>query len=284
VVALWIMGSLRGATSLMFAALGGVVSERSGVVNIGLEGMMLAGAFAGALGALLTGSAAAGIAIGVLAGGLLALAHAFFALTLKVDQVISGMALNLTALGLTSFLLRKVSSAVADFQKIPSAPPWVLTGVAIVLTVGLWWWLRGSVGGLRLQAVGHDARKASRAGVHPIRVRYGAVIGSGMLAGLGGAFLSVAQTPGFSENMTSGRGYIALAAVVLGRWSPLGAAGACVGFGLLYQMEEWMQGTPILGVQLPSEFWLSLPYLLTAVALAGFLGRSRPPGDLGRTL
>jgi ABC-type uncharacterized transport system permease subunit len=282
-IQVWILGMLRGGTSLMLTSLGGLLSERSGVINIGLEGMMLLGAFAGAVVSYFTKSALLGLSAAVLAGGLLAYAHAVLTQRLKVEHVMSGIALNLVALGVTSFLLRRLPDGIGSFSKVPSVPWWSLTIVACVLMGVIYVWLNYTPSGIRLQAVGNDAEKAAQVGIDPIKVRYFGVIASGMLAGLGGGYLSLAQTPGFSVNMSSGRGYIALAALILGRWNPFGAAAAALAFGLFYQAEEWMQGTPIFGVQLPTEFWLSLPYLLTVIALAGFRGRSKPPADLGKT-
>lgn len=280
---LWVKGTLLSGTSLMLAALGGLLSERTGVVNIGLEGMMLAGAFAGAAVSFGVQNAMVGLLAAVVAGGLLALTHAFFTQKFKVDHVISGVALNLVALGATNFLRKRMPEGIGDFNQVPSVPWGVLAIAAFVLLGGIYVWLNYTASGVRAQAVGNDADKAAQMGVDPILVRYKGVVASGMMAGLGGAFLSLAQTPGFSENMSSGRGYMALAALIIGRWTPIGAAAAALMFGLFYQLEEYMQGMQGGALRLPTEFWLSLPYLLTVIALAGFLGKGRPPADLGKS-
>jgi len=295
--------ALRQATPLMLAALGGLMSERTGVINIGLEGKILMGAFAGAYGALITGSPWVGLGSAILVGLLFALLHAVATQEFKTDHVVSGVAINLLALGLSTYLFRQLilpreerglSSVVRGFE--PFRAGWLehvpilgallkdqtwLVLFAVVLPFALFWLLNHTRWGLRVYAVGNDAVKARTMGVPVKKIRYLGVLLSGVLAGMAGAFLTLASADQFRENMSAGRGFIALAALIFGRWHPLGAAGAAFGFGFFEALQMRLQGQPLFGLQLPTDLLLMLPYLLTVIALAGSFGRMKPPSDLG---
>jgi simple sugar transport system permease protein len=276
------MAALRYFTPVVLTALGGVVSERAGVVNIGLESMMLTGAYVAVATAQATGSVFVGVIAGVVAGALVGLLHAFFTQTLRVPHILSGVGLNLGALGLTTYALRQ---AEANGRMLTSPAPLsfpALMVVAIALVIVVWFVLARTPLGLRLVACGENPEAARAAGVNVARVRYGAVITSGALAGLGGAALALAGLGAFTENMTAGRGYIALAAVIFGRWNPLGAAGAVLFFSLGVAGEITLQTLGLSRI-IPPDFLTLLPYVLTLVALAGITGRASAPAALGRT-
>jgi simple sugar transport system permease protein len=294
--------ALRQATPLILAALGGLLSERTGVINIGLEGKILMGAFAGAYGALLTGSPWVGLGCAILVGLLLALLHATATQEFRTDHVVSGVAINLLALGLSTYLFRQLilpreerglSSVVRGFEPFEAGSLPVLSALlkdqtwltlfAVLLPFGLFWLLNHTRWGLRVYAVGNDAIKSRTMGVPVKRIRYMGVLLSGVLAGMAGAFLTLASADQFRENMSAGRGFIALAALIFGRWHPLGAAGAAFGFGFFEALQMRLQGQPLFGWQLPTDLLLMLPYLLTVIALAGSFGRMKPPADLGNS-
>lgn len=295
--------AMRQATPLILAALGGLMSERVGVINIGLEGKMLMGAFAGALGALFTGSPWIGLACAILVGMTFALLHAVATQELKTDHIVSGVAINLLAVGLSTYLFRRIivpreeqgmSSVVQGFR--PFRAEWLeqvpllgalvkdqtwLVLLAFLLPFGVLWLLLHTRWGLWVYAVGNDSLKARMMGVPVKRMRYLGVLLSGVLAGMAGAFLTLASADQFRENMSAGRGFIALAALIFGRWHPLGAMGAAFGFGFFEALQMRLQGQPLFGVELPTDLLLMLPYLLTLVALMGLLGKMKPPSDLG---
>ena len=295
-----IAATLRAATPLTYAALGGIFSERSGVVNIGLEGMLLMGAFFGFLGADKLGSWEYGIACGVIAGASLALVHAFVSIQLRADQIISGFAVNFLALGITGYMFIEVytdQGTPGDVSTIPSLSlPWikdvsfvgpaigdlhVLIWVALLLVLMTHITLFRTWIGLRVRSVGEHPRAADTVGISVYAVRYGAVVLSGALAGLGGVYLSNGITHSFNENLSAGRGFIALAAVIFGRWRPFGAFAACLIFGF----------SQALALRLPGAYgsdaaWTTLfqalPYVVTLVVVAGVVGRSIPPAADGR--
>jgi general nucleoside transport system permease protein len=287
---------LRFATPLTFAALGGLLCERSGVINIGLEGMMLMGAFFGIFGADLTGSWLLGCLIGMASGGALALIHAVLSVSFRADQVVSGFGLNFLALGITGYVFVAHygdQGTPGDVPRVPTVSlPLIedlgffgeaignanlLTWVALLFVVLTAVFLFRTPRGLRLRSVGEKPRAAETVGVSVIRTRYAAVITSGFLAALGGAYLSIALLGSFTENMTAGRGYIALAAVIFGAWRPFGALAAALLFGfssaLAQRLPEFSESTAVL--------FQALPYVLTLIVVAGVVGRSRPPASIG---
>lgn len=283
-----VLGTLRTATPLVFAGLGGMFSERAGVVNIALEGILLVGAFSAAAAAIATGSLTAALLAAMLGGLLLAALHALVALRFGVDQIVSGVALNMLAMGATEFLMWLLYGSGANSPRIEldglaggglgrllvELPP--LTWLALVAVPACAWLLFATRFGLRLRAVGEHPEAVASLGLSVLRLRLAAVLLSGVLAGLGGAFLSLGAGY-FVKNMSAGRGYIALAALIFGRWRPGGLLAACLLFGFAESLQGQLQ-LPWL----PLRFVQMLPYLLTMVALAGAIGRSRPPAALGR--
>ena len=287
--------ALRYATPLTFAALGGVTSERSGVVNIGLEGMMLMGAFFGAWGADVTSSWLGGILIGLAAGCLTGLLHAVFAVSLRADQIVSGTAINFLALGITGFLFVKIYGSEGTPDDLPEIPDvhlpigWIpfigealeqlnlLIWVGLISVALLSIFLFRTPRGLRLRSVGENPLAADTAGISPIRVRYLAVIASGGFAALGGVFLSIGFVHSFSENMIFGKGFIGLAAVIFGKWKPGGALAAAMLFGFSSAVAQRL---PVFSPS-TAVLFQALPYVLTLIAVAGLVGRSRPPAADG---
>ena len=287
---------LRFATPLLLAALGGLLSERSGVINVGLEGMMLMGAFFGIFGADVFGSWLVGALVGVAAGGVLACVHAVFSIALRADQVVSGVAVNLLALGITGYVFiahygdqgtpgdvsRAPEIELPGVKEIPFLGDVigdmnVLTWLALLLVPLVALYLFRTPGGLRLRSVGEKPRAADSVGIPVLRTRYLAVIGSGCLAGLGGVYLSVALVGSFNQGMTAGRGFIALAVVIFGAWRPFGAlAGACL-FGFSSAVAQRL---PAFSESLAVLFQ-ALPYVLVLGVVAGLIGRSRPPAAIG---
>jgi simple sugar transport system permease protein len=291
--------TLRYATPLLFAALGGLFSERSGVINIALEGMMLMGAFFAVWGTDVTGSWVLGLVIAMIAGGLLALVHAVFAVTLRADQIVSGTALNFLALGITGYAYVDIYGEQGTPDDLASVPDVNLPGIRDIPFVGdvigslnllVWIGLLTAVltwlvvfrtpAGLRLRSAGESPRAAETAGLSPVRIRYAAVTTSGMLAALGGAYLSVGFVHSFTQNMTAGRGFIALAALIFGRWRPGGAFAATLLFGFGSALAQRL---PVFSDS-ASNLFNALPYVLTLVAVAGLIGRSVAPAALGRPL
>jgi general nucleoside transport system permease protein len=293
--------TLRYATPLVFAALGGLFSERSGVVNIGLEGMMLIGAFFAVWGSDVTGTWTLGLAIGIGAGALLGLLHAFFSISLRADQIVSGFAINFLALGLTSYLFLRIYGkegtptglstipdlslgflgsipGVGDFLDDVLGQQSLMIWLAIVLVVVVWIVVFKTPTGLRIRSVGEHPRAADTVGINVYAIRYSAVTLSGMLAAAGGAYLSLAFSETFDQNISAGRGYIALAALIFGSWRPFGAAAACLLFGFSSALSDNLQ-TYSTSV---SNLFEALPYALTLVAVAGVIGRSIPPAAVGR--
>jgi ABC-type uncharacterized transport system permease subunit len=280
---LW--STLRLSTPLILAALGGLFSERSGVINIALEGMMLAGAFTAAAVTYAVGSPYVGLLAGLTAGALIAAIHATACIRFKADQVVTGTAINILMLGLPAFLsgaffLSSGSTPqLAKEQLIPRLPMLI----AFVLVPLAWYVLYKTPFGLRLRAVGENPEAADAAGVPVARMRYAGVLLSGVLAGIGGAYLSIGQSSLFTRNMTSGRGFIALAALIFGKWRPVQTLLACLLFGCTEAISIQMQGVVKLpsGEDIPVQFIQIVPYVLTIVVLAGFIGSSRPPRALG---
>jgi len=290
---------LRFATPLAFAAMGGIFSERSGVVNIGLEGMMLTGAFFGIWGSVWSGSWVVGLLTAMVAGGLLALIHAVFCIHLRADQIVSGFAVNFLALGLTGFLYSSIypGGIHENVSRVPNVNlgflgdvPGIgsfLEGVFGHLNLLVWLMFATVILayivlfktpiGLRIRSVGEHPKAADTVGISVYGIRYAAVVTSGILAALGGAFLSIGFVGSFAENMTSGRGYIALAAVIFGKWRPGWAFAATLLFGFGFAISIPLQREANISENLIS----TVPYLLTLVALVGLIGRSTPPAAVG---
>jgi ABC-type uncharacterized transport system permease subunit len=285
------------ATPLTFAAIGGMFSERSGVVNIGLEGMMLSGAFFGILGADKLGSWELGLVCAMVAGGVLALIHAFMAIQLRADQIVSGTAINFLSLGVTGYFYIDVyGDNGTPGTGIPAIPDihlgflgkgfvgqvfgdlnlmvWLMFALIVVSHIVMF---RTSIG-LRIRAVGEHPRAADTVGISVYRVRYAAVTLSGVIASLGGAFLSIGYIHSFTENLTAGRGFIGLAALIFGNWRPFGAFAAALLFGFSTAL-QFRVGSVWGGVGTAVQ---ALPYLLTLIAVAGVIGRSIPPAAIGR--
>jgi simple sugar transport system permease protein len=271
--------TLVKSTPLIFAALGGVLSERSGVVNIGLEGIMVAGAFTSVVVSGLTGSPLLGLLAGVVAGAALAAILAFVATRLAYDQIVAGTGVNIVAIGGAAFGLVLIYGQPGASHEVPAFGPAgerALTVLAFVLAGAMALFLSRTPWGLRIRACGENPRAAASAGIDPLRTRFWAVVAGGAIASLGGAYLSLAELDLYSDGMTAGRGYIALAAVIFGRWTPLGATGAALFFGFFSALQYTLQRAGI-----PSELMQALPYLAALVALAGLAGRVRAPAADG---
>lgn len=287
--------TIRLATPLVLAALGGLFSERSGVINIALEGKMLAGAFAAAAVTYAAdvrfgmGSASpwVGLLGGMLAGLLIAAIYAVSCIKFKADQVVSGAAINILMLGIPGFLsgaLFLSSGSTPQLPKdhlLPQSPLIIAIAIGVLVAV-IWYVLYKTPFGLRLRSVGEKPEAADAAGVSVARLRYSGVLLAGILAGIGGAYLSIGQSSLFTRNMTAGRGYIALAALIFGKWKPVQTLLACFLFGLTEAVSIQMQGAvKFSGEDIPVQFINMVPYVLTIVVLAGFIGSSRPPRALG---
>ncbi len=291
--------AIRLSTPLIFAALGGLYSERSGIINIALEGLMLAGAFTAAAVTATTGSALVGVSAGILAGVALAAVHAVATIRFRADQVVSGTAINILMLGLPQllsgafFLSSGSTPQIPREHLIPTLNTFfgtraldisVVSILAFVLVPLTWYVLYKTPFGLRLRAVGENPEAADAAGVNVVKLRFIAVLISGALAALGGAYLSVGQSSLFTRNMTAGRGFIALAALIFGKWKPLPTLLACLLFGFTEAASISLQGLKNAAGEelLPTQFIQIIPYVLTIVILAGFIGHSRAPKALGQ--
>ncbi|MFL6211686.1 MAG: ABC transporter permease [Pyrinomonadaceae bacterium] len=274
-----IYSTIRTATPLLLAALGGLYSERAGVINIALEGLMLAGAFTAAVVTHYTHSPWLGLAAGVGAGVFVAGIHAVVCVRFKAEQVVSGMAINILMLGVPALLSGAFFESTGATPQIPL--PELLRRAPILIAFALvpltWYVLYRTPFGLRLRAVGENPEAADAAGISVARIRYAGVLLSGALAAIGGAYLSIGQSSLFTRNMTAGRGFIALAALIFGKWRPFQTMLACLLFGFADALSTQMQGV----VQIPVQFIQSIPYVLTMIVLAGFIGLSRAPRALG---
>jgi general nucleoside transport system permease protein len=297
--------ALVWATPLTFAAIGGMVSERSGVVNIGLEGMMLMGAYFGIWGADITGSWFGGLLIGMVAGGALALVHAVFAIHLRADQIVSGTAVIFLAYGITGYLYNSHYGYAGTPATVPSIPQYDMHWLASIPPETLGRFLYDSFSGislltlaafvlvplsyvvvfrtplgLRIRSCGEHPRAADTVGINVYRVRYASVVTSGVLAAMGGVYLSTGFNHNFTEKMTSGLGFIALAALIFGNWRPGGAFAACLLFGFSTALAPQFQNVDAWATY--GTLFQALPYLLTLVAVAGVIGRTVPPAADGR--
>jgi ABC-type uncharacterized transport system permease subunit len=280
-----ISSTIRLSTPLILAALGGLFSERSGVINIALEGMMLAGAFTAAAVTYAAGNPYVGLLAGIAAGTLIGAIHALACIRYQADQVVTGTAINILMIGMPAFLSGAFFLSSGSTPQIPKEDliPWIPIVIAFLLVPATWYVLYNTPFGLRLRSVGENPEAADAAGVKVARMRYAGVLLSGALAGIGGAYLSIGQSSLFTRNMTSGRGFIALAALIFGKWRPVQTMLACLLFGLTEAISIQMQGVVKLpsGDDIPVQFIQMVPYILTIVVLAGFIGSSRPPRALG---
>ena len=303
--------TIRVSTPLILAALAGLIVERSGVIDIGLEGKMLAAAFAAAAAAAWTGSAWLGLVFGIAAAVALALLHGFACITHRGNQIVSGVAINILVSGLTVML------GISWFQQGGQTPPlpnearftaltWpgadalagvpvigalysellsghnILVYLAFLVVPGVWWMLYRTRFGLRLRATGENPAAADTAGIGVQKVRYLAMILCGVLCGIAGAYLSTAHSAAFGRDMTAGKGYIALAAMIFGKWRPVPVLLACLLFGFLDAIAVRMQGVALPGLgEIPVQLVQALPYILTVVLLAGFIGTAIPPKASG---
>ena len=304
--------TVRLSVPLLLACLAGLYSERSGVVDIGLEGKMLGGAFGAAAVAAVTGSAWLGLLAGIGVATVLSLIHGFASITTRGDQIVSGVAINFVAAGLTVLLGQSwfgiggktpqlantarftpielpFTEAMSDVPIIGPIYVELLSGhnilvyFAFVMVPITWWILFRTRFGLRLRAVGENPSAVDTAGISVVWARYRAVIICGILCGIAGAYLSIAQSAGFGRDMTAGKGFIALAALIFAKWKPVNAMFACLLFGFLEALDIRFQGVelPIVGV-IPVQLMQALPYILTVVLLAGFIGKAIPPKASGR--
>jgi len=291
-------GTLTRSIPLVLGALSGLLCERSGVINIGIEGMLLAGAFVGALVASAASTVWLGMLGGIGAGMLLGALLAVLSIRYRVDQIIAGTGINLLALGLTSFLTARVLVEYPDLNRpgafrplklpllgdLPLAGPVLFNNTVFVylmyaLVFGLAWALFRTRWGLRVRAVGEHPAAADTVGIDVLRTRYRSVIAGGGIAGLAGTWFTLDAVSGFDENMTAGRGFIALAALIFGRWHPIGAFSAA----LVFAFSEELQGRlAVLDTPIPGEFLLALPYVVTIVVVAGLIGRARAPAADGK--
>jgi simple sugar transport system permease protein len=276
-----IFSTFRLATPLLLAALGGLFSERAGIINIALEGLMLAGAFTAATVTHYAGSPWVGLLAAVAAGVVIATIHAVVCIEFKADQVVSGTAINILMLGVPALLSGALFESTGATPQIPREDliPRMPTAIAFALVPLIWYVLYRTPFGLRLRAVGENAEAADTAGISVARIRYTAVLLSGALAAIGGAYLSIGQSSLFTRNMTAGRGFIALAALIFGKWRPVQTMLACLLFGCAEAIAIQMQGV-ITYVRV--EYIQIIPYVLTMVVLAGFIGHSRAPRALGQ--
>jgi general nucleoside transport system permease protein len=286
-----IFSTIRTATPLIFAALGGLFSERAGVINIALEGLMLAGAFTAAVVTYELQNPYVGFLCGIVAGAALALVFAIAVIKFEADQVVTGFAISLLMIGLPAVISAAIYDSAGSTEQI--AKEFLLPDLgnrlnvasilAFVLVPVAWYVIYKTPFGLRLRAAGENPAAADAAGVNVIRLRYLAVILSGVLAGAGGAYLSIGQSSLFTKAMTAGRGYIALAALILAKWKPVPVLFACLFFGFTEALSIQMQGVVKLpsGEDIPVQFIQIIPYVLTIIVLAGFIGLSRAPKALG---
>ncbi|MGX1793566.1 ABC transporter permease [Microbacterium sp. NPDC055312] len=291
-------GALALATPLIFGALGGVIGERAGVVNIAIEAQMLAGAFTAAVAGSLAGTPWAGLIAAMLAGVLVALVLGVFTITYYVDQVIVGVVLNVLVIGITTFLFRQVLAPNTETMNSPDTfsvvPIPLLSEIPLIgpilfqqsfivylmyaVVALVWFGLYRTRWGLRLRAVGEHPQAADTVGIKVAATRYRAVLLGGAVAGLGGAFYTLVSVPRFNQEMTAGAGFIALAAVIFGKWDPIRATLAALLFGFATNLQGVLS---VIGSPVPSQFMLMLPYIVTIFAVAGLVGRSRPPAADG---
>ena len=292
----WLQASVRLAAPLMLASVGGVYTERTGVVNIGMEGMMLAGALASVAACFFTGNVVIAAICGMTVGGLLAVVHAYLTVSRRASHLISGLAINFFALGATNFgyarLFPTERARVATFpvlsptglQGVPFLGPVifaqpVIVWIALILPLVSAWVLYRTSWGLNIRAVGENPHAVASAGLSVFRLKYVGVILSGVFCGLGGSALALAELGYFAPNMTRGRAFVVLAALIVGKWNPIAVAAACMLFGAADALQLRFQ---TLGAPIPYQFFVMAPYLLTIAALAGLVGRTAAPKTIGK--
>ena len=282
---------------LAYAALGGLYSERSGILNIALEGMLITGAFTSAVATFYTGNVWIGVVAALVAGALIGLLHAFLCVTLRVNQLVSGLAINLVAAGVTSFLGRLVFASNSS-QRLPTIITIKIPIIANIPVIGSLLFQQDILGyllfiiiafttyflfytnpGLNLRAVGEYPKAADTAGVSVVKIRYLAVMFGGCLASLGGAYLALVEVRNFTEEMSAGKGFIAIASLIFGKWHPIYSTFACLLFGATEALQLRIQA---LGVNIPYQFLMMLPYITALLALVGLAGKSTPPAALGK--
>ncbi|MGI8813642.1 MAG: ABC transporter permease [Pyrinomonadaceae bacterium] len=286
-----LFSTIRTATPLIFAALGGLFSERAGVINIALEGLMLVGAFTAAVVTYELKNPYVGFLAGIISGAALAYVYAVAVIRFEADQVVAGFAISMLMIGLPAVISARIYDSAGSTQQI--AREYLLPNyynrlslasiLAFLLVPVCWYVLYKTPFGLRLRAAGENPAAADAVGVNVIRLRYTAVVLSGVLAAAGGAYLSIGQSSLFTRAMTAGRGYIALAALILAKWKPVPVFFACLFFGFTEALSIQMQGVIKLpsGEDIPVQFIQMIPYVLTIIVLAGFIGLSRAPKALG---
>lgn len=274
---------LRGATPLVFASMGGLLSERSGVIQIALEGIMLMGALFAAIGSLYFSSAWMGFLLGGIAGAVTAMIFGFFALFLRTDQIIVGTGINLLAVGVAPFMTKILYNSTGSTPNLPievrfSFEPIIVAGIVAVL---IWYLFSQTKAGLLMRFAGEEPQALAAAGYSVDKVRWLFLLAAGFVTGLGGGSLSLFLASSYSPNMTAGRGFMALAALIFGKWKPLPALAACLFFALIEAIQIRLQGVE---TGIPVQWVQALPYLVTIIALAGFFGQSRAPKALGQHL
>lgn len=282
IIAIIFGSTIRSATPLMFTALGGTFSERSGVINLGLDGMMTVGAFSAVLVSYFTGSPFLGLLGAIAAGAFFGWLLAFLSIHFKANQTVVGTAINILAGSLTTFLLVEIWGKPGQTDNVNYFTPWgpfnMFTYLAFILVAVSYFVLYKTPFGLRVRAVGEHPRAADTLGVNVYRIRYTCVILSGILGAIGGAALSIGSISLFKEGMVAGKGFIALAAVIFGKWHPIGAALACLFFGFADAIQTLSMS---LGLNVPKEFLFALPYILTMMAVSGLVGKSVAPASDG---
>jgi simple sugar transport system permease protein len=279
-----VTATLRSAAPLVFAAMGGLLSERSGVTNIALEGFMLTGAFAAAAGTWFSGNPFVGVAVAIASGVIGGLVFSAWTVSFRADQIVAGTAIVLLGLGLTSFLTEQIwgqAGGSPPMQRLPTIGLGmnVLLPFAYLLVPLTHWFLFKTKTGLRVMACGEHPSAAEAVGIDVARYRYAMVTTSAVLAAVGGAYLSIGDLSQFTTNMTAGRGFIALAAVIFGNWMPWATLGAALLFGFAQALRFQVQAS---GLPIPEDLIIALPYLLTLIAVTGLLRQSTPPAGLGR--
>ncbi|MBY0470274.1 ABC transporter permease [bacterium] len=276
--------TLRVSTPLLFAALGGLMSERSGVINIALEGLMLVGAFTGAIVAYSFHSPWLGWGAAAISGVLLAAIYAASVINWKADQIVAGTAINMLALGMVPFISKILYGVTGTSPTIPADERFIFAPIILVwvFLLIIHFWLGRTPSGLWVRFAGEHPKALDAAGIGVKKVRWGAVLMGGALAALGGATLSTMLSSAYARNMTAGRGFMALAALIFGKWRPIPTAMACLLFGFTEALQIRLQGVVLWGTEpVPVQFIQILPYLVTVLVLAGLVGHSRPPKALG---